>query len=197
MTHRLDTLNEREKWAKRKIVDVGFRLLFKRHYRVEAILWRPLAVADPLPITSVDVKDKENSLREVYGDYSGLAQETDEMDMPIVQDGSQPPYVIFGIDVLVPPLSFVPFSDQYHSTQESTFSYCQDGRLKNGDFLAIQHPESDDNYGNRSKRIFKVDHMTSVGVTIAMYKQFILTPYPENPPGMAAALLAFQPGPTD
>lgn len=192
MTHRLDSLNEREKFAVRKIVEPGLRLLTKRHYKVDAILWRPQTFDNLTQTTSSGVPEAEDAYRDVYGDYSGLGQERDEQDKPILQDGTQPPYTIFWIVVLVPPLSFVPFSGQYHSTEESTFSYTLDDRLKMGDFLAIRHPDPDNNDGDRSMRIFKVDHAKGVGVTVRMYTKFVLTPFPTAPPGMLDAITAWE-----
>lgn len=176
-------LADTEAWAKKKLLDPGIAIL-ERRWRIDALIYRNIAYEEPTEVTSVGVPEYEDAYREVYGQFSGMSVEKDEHGDPTTPDTK---FVLFEATVIIPPMSFVPFSDDYHSTSESTFAFTKDDRITVQDYLVIRHRDENDD-GERSKRIYLVDHKQGAGVTIKMYSRLVLTPQMGDPVGLEKAL---------
>lgn len=185
MGRRLNGLSQLEAWAKDRYIDPGMLIVMKR-YRVDVIVFRKLnvAAAVQVPSTSNKVFNQEDIYREIYGNYSSLSVEQNP-------DGTKPApgteNVLFSAIFAIPPQSFVPFSDQYHSTPESTYAYTVDQRVLPNDYLIIQHNLPAQG-GLRSKRVYKIEHEQAVGVTVQMFRKFIITPQIGLPEGAEGVL---------
>ena len=175
---RYPDLAGKEEWSKRFLTKAA-EWMMRKHVGVNLLVFRWLNPPNPLAQTVSGTPNFEEAYRETYGVSSGLGQEFDAVNNPI---SSQPDYVHFQVEALAPPRSFVPFSDQYHSQTDSTFVYSLDDRVKVGDFLTLEHVISMNTA--RSKRVWKVDHVESVGMTTRMYFQIIVTPFPNLPAHM-------------
>lgn len=180
MGRKLRGLDQQEAWAQRHFISPGMEILLDRH-KITAKLFRKLEVTDAIKVeeTSSGVFNQEDVFREIYGPSSSLSVEKDAKNVPTVPGTKG---ITFPVELMIPPGSFVPFSDQYHSTNESTFAYTKDDRVSATDYLVITHnlPVTGE---LRSKRVFFVEYARSVGVTIQLYKQLVLTPQLDLPDG--------------
>lgn len=190
MARRLFGLTQTEAWAKDRLIEPGMNMLLRRH-RVDALLYRRLQISTgtQVPKTHPSVFEQEDVYRSVYGTHSALSKEQKADFSPTSPSDT---HVLFSTIIAIPPQSFVAFSDRYHSTAESTWAYTIDDRISPQDYLIVQHSLPSVG-GTRSRRVYKVEHVESVGVTVQLVRKFIITPQMGLPEGAEEVLDGYNP----